>query len=53
MLGIYGFANFDPTRFEQLLINYSYEVIQRHLNKNNLFEVEQEIDSTEGVECPN
>jgi len=49
VLDIYGFENFESNGFEQLLINYANEAMQRHFNKH-LFEVEQEIYSNEGVD---
>jgi myosin heavy subunit len=49
VLDIYGFEHFDVNGFEQLLINYANENMQRHFNKH-LFEVEQEIYANEGVD---
>ena len=49
VLDIYGFEQFDMNGFEQLLINYANEKLQRHFNKH-LFEVEQQLYSSEGVD---
>jgi len=49
VLDIYGFEHFEVNGFEQLLINYANENMQRHFNKH-LFEVEQEIYANEGVD---
>lgn len=49
VLDIYGFESFEVNGFEQFLINYCNETLQRHFNKH-LFETEQELYSTEGVD---
>lgn len=49
MLDIYGFESFDTNGFEQLLINFANEKLQRHFNRH-LFETEQELYETEGVD---
>jgi len=49
VLDIYGFECFDTNGFEQLLINYCNEKLQRHFNRH-LFEVEQQIYLNEGVD---
>ena len=49
VLDIYGFENFDQNGFEQMLINYANEKLQRHFNRH-LFEVEQSLYSSEGVD---
>jgi myosin heavy subunit len=49
VLDIYGFECFDVNGYEQLLINYCNEKLQRHFNRH-LFEVEQNLYSTEGVD---
>jgi myosin-7 len=49
VLDIYGFETFETNGYEQLLINYCNEKLQRHFNRH-LFEVEQSLYSTEGVD---
>jgi myosin heavy subunit len=49
VLDIYGFECFEVNGYEQLLINYCNEKLQRHFNRH-LFEVEQNLYSTEGVD---
>lgn len=49
VLDIYGFETFEVNGYEQLLINYCNEKLQRHFNKH-LFEVEQTLYSSEGVD---
>jgi myosin heavy subunit len=49
VLDIYGFETFETNGYEQLLINYCNEKLQRHFNRH-LFEVEQTLYSTEGVD---
>lgn len=49
VLDIYGFETFETNGYEQLLINYCNEMLQRHFNRH-LFEVEQNLYSTEGVD---
>ena len=47
VLDIYGFECFETNGYEQLLINYCNEKLQRHFNRH-LFEVEQNLYSSEG-----
>ena len=49
VLDIYGFEVFDTNGFEQFLINYCNEKLQRHFNRH-LFEVEQNLYASEGVD---
>ena len=49
VLDIYGFETFEVNGYEQLLINYCNEKLQRHFNRH-LFEVEQNLYSNEGVD---
>lgn len=49
VLDIYGFECFDVNGYEQFLINYCNEKLQRHFNRH-LFEVEQQIYVSEGVD---
>jgi myosin heavy subunit len=49
VLDIYGFECFEVNGYEQLLINYCNEKLQRHFNRH-LFEVEQNLYSSEGVD---
>lgn len=49
VLDIYGFECFEVNGYEQLLINYCNEKLQRHFNRH-LFEVEQQIYVNEGVD---
>lgn len=49
VLDIYGFETFEVNGYEQLLINYCNEKLQRHFNRH-LFEVEQQLYSAEGVD---
>ena len=49
VLDIYGFECFDVNGYEQLLINYCNEKLQRHFNRH-LFEVEQTLYANEGVD---
>ncbi len=46
---IYGFEVFDFNSFEQLLINFANESLQRHFNKH-IFEVEQEEYARDGID---
>ena len=49
VLDIYGFECFEVNGYEQLLINYCNEKLQRHFNRH-LFEVEQNLYANEGVD---
>jgi myosin heavy subunit len=49
VLDIYGFECFEVNGYEQLLINYCNEKLQRHFNRH-LFEVEQDLYASEGVD---
>ena len=49
VLDIYGFEVFEVNGYEQMLINYCNEKLQRHFNRH-LFEVEQDLYASEGVD---
>ena len=49
VLDIYGFECFDVNGYEQLLINFCNEKLQRHFNRH-VFEVEQKLYASEGVD---
>ncbi|KAG5180370.1 myosin 29 [Tribonema minus] len=49
VLDIYGFEKFDTNGFEQLLINFANEKLQRHFNLH-IFEVEQDEYASEGID---
>lgn len=48
LLDIYGFEVFDENSFEQLLINYANETLQREFNRH-IFEVEQGDYEQDGI----
>jgi len=49
VLDIYGFECFEVNGYEQLLINFCNEKLQRHFNRH-VFEVEQRLYASEGVD---
>ena len=49
VLDIYGFECFEVNGYEQLLINFCNEKLQRHFNRH-VFEVEQNLYAMEGVD---
>ncbi|VEU34314.1 unnamed protein product [Pseudo-nitzschia multistriata] len=49
VLDIYGFECFEVNGYEQLLINFCNEKLQRHFNRH-VFEVEQKLYSSQGVD---
>jgi myosin heavy subunit len=49
VLDIYGFECFEVNGYEQLLINFCNEKLQRHFNRH-VFEVEQKLYASEGVD---
>ncbi len=49
VLDIYGFECFEENGYEQLLINFCNEKLQRHFNRH-VFEVEQNLYASEGVD---
>ncbi len=49
VLDIYGFECFEVNGYEQLLINFCNEKLQRHFNRH-VFEVEQNLYASEGVD---